>query len=78
MTQNEIGYGCNSRPDSFQPYFGLNRHSRSKQLVAIFPILQADAHGQPLNHFTKLPVAFSGGSRLVRVPVAPGMLCTYP
>ena len=72
MTQNEIGYGCNSRPDSFQPYFGLNRHSRSKQLVAIFPILQADAHGQ------KLPVAFSGGSRLVRAPVAPGMLCTYP
>ena len=74
MTQNEIGYGCNSRPDSFQPYLGLNRHSRSKQLVAIFPIFQADAHGAVM----KLPVAFSGGSRLVRAPVAPGILCTYP
>jgi hypothetical protein len=28
--------------------------------------------------FTKLPVAFSGGSRLVRAPVAPGMFSTYP
>jgi hypothetical protein len=28
--------------------------------------------------FTKLPVAFSGGSGLVRAPVAPGMFAAYP
>jgi hypothetical protein len=42
------------------------------------PSFKTDPHGHPLHTFTKLPVAFSGGSRLVRAPVAPGMFSTYP
>ena len=49
--------------DSFQPHFGLNGHSRSKQLVAIFPVFQADAHGKPLHHFHEVAGGVFGGKQ---------------
>ena len=61
MAQNEIGYGSIGTLIHFSHTFGFSRHSRSKQLVAIFPVFQADAHGNRCTTFTKLPVAFSGG-----------------
>jgi hypothetical protein len=42
------------------------------------PSFKTDPHGHPLHHLHEVARGISGGSGLVRAPVAPGMFVTYP
>ena len=74
---HEIGEPLSQRPD-LHLYARHGRHAGAERAARVGGSSNTSCTGTRCTTLTKLPVAFSGGSRLKRAPVARGMLSTWP